>query len=64
MKKFLIFLFGVIVLVVGLDYLAGKAVDSYVLSHRLPGDSYSIDYTLKDLNIILPDFQTDTIMAV
>ena len=43
MKKFLIFLFGVIVLVVGLDYLAGKAVDSYVLSHRLPGDSYSID---------------------
>lgn len=50
MKKFLIFLFGVIVLVVGLDYLAGKAVDSYVLSHRLPGDSYSIDYTLKDLN--------------
>lgn len=50
MKKVLIFIAGIIILVVGLDWLTGKVLNSYVRNHRLPGDCYSIDYTLKDLD--------------
>ena len=50
MKKVLIFIAGIVIAVVALDWLAGKALSSYVRNHTLPGDCYAVDYTLKSLD--------------
>lgn len=74
MKKVLIYLLGIIVLIVALDFICGKAFNAYVRTHRLPGDCLSIDYTLKDmkedvviignsqvLNALMPSVLSDTL---
>lgn len=74
MKKLIIYLVSVLALVVLIDVVLGIGLDSYIRTHRLPGDSESIDYTLKDLdeevvilgnsvvlNSLMPDVLTDSL---
>lgn len=50
MRRILIFVISILILLAVIDLLSGFFMDRYVRTHRLPGDSESIDYTIKDID--------------
>lgn len=50
MKRLILFIGISLLVVIALDFAAGRATKSYLRTHRLPGDCASIDYAIKDLD--------------